>query len=139
MKEILYFCRSLVDVALLYNLSSLSNYDNLHLLRYYWSNMALIHVSHPHVIFFLLLVCIIYVGIYYLSDVAPIHILHQQFLTQTNPWEIVTIISLCSSHNDIWGRCLCFFTRLPSILTNNDSDILGGCITRGLFSIKACN
>ena len=48
MKSILYLCKSLVDAELIYNLSSLANCYNFHLLRYYWSNMALIHVSHPH-------------------------------------------------------------------------------------------
>ena len=32
MKYILDLCKSLVDAELIYNLSSLANYDNLHLL-----------------------------------------------------------------------------------------------------------
>ena len=35
--------------------------------------MALIHVSHPHVIFFLLVICFIYFGMYFLRDASPIH------------------------------------------------------------------
>ena len=48
------------DVELICNFSSLANCVNLHLLISDLSNMELIHVSHPHVILFLLLVCFIY-------------------------------------------------------------------------------
>ena len=60
MKSILDIYKILVDAELIYNLSSLANCDNLHLLIYDWSNMALIHVFHPHVILFLLLVGFIF-------------------------------------------------------------------------------
>ena len=35
--------------------------------------MALINVLHPHVILFMLLIGLIYFGMYFLSDVSPIH------------------------------------------------------------------
>ena len=53
MKSCLDLCKSLVDAELIYILSSLANFDNLHLFRSDWSNMALIDVSHTHVILFL--------------------------------------------------------------------------------------
>ena len=58
----LRYLKFLVDAELIYNWSSLANCDNLHLLRYDWSNMALIHVLHPHVILSLLLAVLIFFG-----------------------------------------------------------------------------
>ena len=43
MKSCLDRSKSLVDADLIYNLSSLANYDNFHVLGSDWSNMALIH------------------------------------------------------------------------------------------------
>ena len=60
MKPLLGLCKSLVDVELIYNLSSMANCDILHLLISYLSNMALIKVFHPRVILFMLLVGFIY-------------------------------------------------------------------------------
>ena len=44
MNPILYICKSLVDVEVIYNLSSFSNCGHLNLLIYDWSNMA--HISY---------------------------------------------------------------------------------------------
>ena len=82
MKSILDICKSIVDAELIYSLSSLANCDNLHLLRSDWSNMALIHVLHPHAILFMFLVGFIYFGIYFLRYVSPIHTLPSTFLAK---------------------------------------------------------
>ena len=50
MKLFLDLCKSQVYAELIYNLSSLANFDIIHLLRSDWSNMALIQVLHPLVI-----------------------------------------------------------------------------------------
>ena len=39
----------------------------------YACNMKFIHVLHPHVIIFLLLIGYIFFGVYFLIDVYPIH------------------------------------------------------------------
>ena len=44
MKLCLDICKTLVDVELIYKLSSLANCCNLHVLRSYWINMSLVHV-----------------------------------------------------------------------------------------------
>ena len=44
MKSFLDLCKNIVDAELIYNLPSLDNCDNHHVLIYDWSNMALIHV-----------------------------------------------------------------------------------------------
>ena len=44
LKPILDICKSLVDNELIYNWSSMANFDKLNLLRYDWSNMALVHI-----------------------------------------------------------------------------------------------
>ena len=75
MKLILDNCKSMVDAELLYNLSSFSNYENLHLLRSDSNDTAVMHVLHPRVILFLFLISFIYFGICILRDVFPIHIL----------------------------------------------------------------
>ena len=53
----------------------MANCDNLHLLIYDWSNMALIHVLHPHVVLFLLLVSFIFFGMYFLRGIYTIYTL----------------------------------------------------------------
>ena len=73
MKSLLDLCKIIVDEELIYNLSSLSDCDILNLLRSDWSYMSLIQVLHSHVILFLLLIGLIYFGMYFLSDVSPIH------------------------------------------------------------------
>ena len=73
MKSFLDLCKSRVDAELIYNLSSLYNCDILNLFLSDWSNMAIIEVSHPYVILFMLLIGFIYFGMYFLSDVSPIH------------------------------------------------------------------
>ena len=75
MKSFLDLCKSQVDAELIYNLSSFSTFDILHLLRYDWSNMACIQFSHPNIILFLLIVGLIYFGMYLLSGVYTIHTL----------------------------------------------------------------
>ena len=55
-KSILHLCKISFDSELIYNLSSSDYCDNIHLLRSNWSNTALLHVSYPHVILFLLLI-----------------------------------------------------------------------------------
>ena len=60
MKSILDLCKSLFDAEFIYNLSSLANFNNLYLLRYYWSNLSIIHVLSPHVMLFLLLIVFIF-------------------------------------------------------------------------------
>ena len=75
MKSILDIRKSLVDAELIYNLSSLANSDNLDLLRSDWSNMALIHVLHLHVILFMFIIDYVCFGVYFLRDVSPIHTL----------------------------------------------------------------
>ena len=51
----------------------------------------------------------------------------------------VNIGSLCSYRTEIFSRCFCLYTRVQFILTNNESDTFGGCITWGCFSIQSCN
>ena len=99
-----------------------------------------IHVFHLHVILFLFIVGFIYFWMYCLSDISPIHtFLSAVLVPKQNIWEIGNIILLCKSCTQIWSICLYFFTRVPSVLTNNESDIFGGCITIGWFFIQACN
>ena len=139
-KPFLDLSKSLFDAEIIYNLSSLDNCDILYLLRYDWSNMALIKVLHPHVILFMLLIGFIYFGMYFLSDVSPIQILPSIVLAPKKPpSEIDNIMSLCSSLPDIWSRCFYFFTRVPLNLTNTESFTLGECITWGWLSIQSCN
>ena len=134
MKEWLDLCKSLFDVELIYSSSILDNCDNLHLLRSYWSNMAHIHVFHINVILFLLLISYIYFGMYFLSNVSTIYTFPSAVFAQKNPpCAIGNIISLWSFCTDIWSRCSCFYTKIPSILTNNESDTSEECITWGLF------
>ena len=66
-------CKNLVDAELIYKWSSLADCDILHLFRYYWSNMSLVQVFHPHVILFMLSIGYIYNEIYFQSDVYPIN------------------------------------------------------------------
>ena len=113
--------------------------DILHLLRSDWSDMALIQVKHPCVILFLCLISLIYLSIYFLSDASPIHTFPSTVPASKNYPKIGNIISLCSSCTGIWSRCFCLFTRVPLILTNNESFKLGRCITWGWFSIQECN
>ena len=54
-------------------MSSLFNSDNLYLLISDLSNISLIHVLHPHLLLFLLIVGFIFFGMYFLSDVYTIH------------------------------------------------------------------
>ena len=139
-KSFLDIYKSLVDKEIIYNLSSLENYDYLHLLISDWIKIALIHVSHPHVILFILLVGFIYFGMHVLSGVFQIHTFPPRVLAPKKPYvEIGNIISLCSSSTDIWSRYFCFFKRLPLIFTNNESGTLGYCITWGWFSIQSCS
>ena len=124
----------------MYNWSNLENCDILHLLVSDWNNMALLHVSHPHVILFMLLIGFIYFGMYFLSEWSKIHTFQSTVLApKKTPSEIGNIISLCSSRTNIWGRYFCFFTRIASISTKNEYFTLGECITWGWFSIQECN
>ena len=103
-KLLLDICKSHFDVELIYNLSGLANFDIPHLFRYDWSNMALIQVNHKHIILFMLLIGLIYFGMYFLSDVPPIHNFPSTVLEPTKPpSDIVNIITLCSYHTYIWG------------------------------------
>ena len=94
-KSFLDICKSRVDTELIYNSLSLSNCDILYLLISGWINMALIKFLHPHVILFMLLIGLIYFGMYFLSDVSPIHTVPSTVLAQKKtPSEIGNIISL---------------------------------------------
>ena len=53
-------CPILFGVVLWYNFSTFPHYSNPHLSKSDWSNMALIHVSHPYVILFLLMIGLIF-------------------------------------------------------------------------------
>ena len=140
MKSCLDICRSLVDVEYICNLSILNNCDNLHLLIFDWNKIALIYFLHPHVILFLLLIGYTYFGMYFLSDVTPIHNFPSTVIAPKKPpWEIVNIISLCSSRTDIWSICFCLSTKITLTLTNNKSETSGKYITQGWFSIQPCN
>ena len=83
-KSFLDICKSLVDAELIYNLSSLDNFDIIHLLRSDWSNMANQQILHPHVILFLLLIGFIYFVMYLQSNVSPIHTFPSTILYQKN-------------------------------------------------------
>ena len=102
MKSFLDLSKSLVDAELIYNLSILVHCDNIHLLGSDQSNMALMQVSHPHVILFLFLVGFIYFGMYFLSEVSPIKIFPSIVIAQEKPTsEFGNIMSLCSSFAEI--------------------------------------
>ena len=125
-KSFLDISKILVDAELIYNLSSLDNCDIIHLLRYDLSKMALMQVSHSHVVLFLLFIGFTYSGMYFLSDVSPIQIFPSTVLApEKTPSELGNIMPLCSSLTDIWGICFCFFTRVPLILTKIDYLTLG--------------
>ena len=134
---ILVFLNILVDSELIYNLSSLDNYNIIYLFKSDWSNMELIQVLHHHVILFLLLIGFIYFGIYFLSVVYPIQIFPSVVLApEKPPSELGNIMSLCSSLTENWSRCFCFFTRVTLILTNTESLTLVECITWGWFQSR---
>ena len=84
-------CKSLVDDELMYNLSSLDNCDKLYLLISDGINMALIHSSYTNVILFLLLTGFMYVGMYLLSDVYPIHTFSSTVLAPKHIFQILVI------------------------------------------------
>ena len=114
MKSLLDLCKIRVDAELIYNLSILSTCDILHLLRSGWSSMALIQVSHPHIILFLLIIGLIDFGMYFLSDAYPIYTFPSTILAlKKAPSEIGNIVSLCRSCTYIWSRWFCFFTTVP--------------------------
>ena len=118
----------------------MTNCDHLNLLKSGLINMALIHVSLPHVILFLLLFDFIYFGVSFLRDVSTIHTFPSTVLSPKQPpWGIVNIISLCRSSTEIWSIWFCFFTRVTLVLTNNEFETLGGCITWVFFSVQSCN
>ena len=101
----------IADAELIYNLSGLANCDILHLLRYYWGNMALIHILHLHVILFLLLTSFIYFCMYFWSDVSPIQFFRLSVLASKKPpSELSNIVSLCISRIGIWNF---FLVSLP--------------------------
>ena len=83
-ESIVDICKCLVDAEFIDNPSSLANCDNIHLLRSDLIHMSLIHVLHPRVILFMLPIGFIYFGIYFLSDVSPIHTLPSTVLVQKN-------------------------------------------------------
>ena len=84
MKSFLDISNILVDAELIYYLSSLDKCGILHLLIFDWSNTSLIHVTHPHVILFLLLINFVYFGMYLLSDLSPIQFFYKLFLHTKN-------------------------------------------------------
>ena len=55
MKSILDLYLVLADAELIHNLSSVANCGHLILLISEWINLALIHVSNPHVVLFMLI------------------------------------------------------------------------------------
>ena len=64
--------------------------------------LAFIQVSHPHVIYFLLLIGYIFFGMYFLSGVSPIQIFPSTILVpEKSPSELGNIISLCRSITEI--------------------------------------
>ena len=134
-KSFLDISKNLVDAELIYNLSSLYICDILHLLRSYWSNMALMQVSHPHVILFLFLIGFIYFCIYFLNDVSSLQIFSSTIrASEKPPSELGNIVSLCSSLTYIWSRCFCLFTRVPIILKTLSLLYWVLCYTRFIFN-----
>ena len=114
-KLFLDLSKSIVNAGLIYNLSSFTNCDILHLLRSDWSNMALMQVSHTHVILFLFLIGFIYFGMYFIIDVSPIQIFHQFFLHQkTHLLELSNIMALCRSCTDIWSIYIFLLYQSPT-------------------------
>ena len=91
MKSILYLCEIIVGSELIYNLSSLANCYNLHLLISDSSNMSLIHVSHARLILFLLIVVFIFFGVYFLSNVSPIRIFPSTVIAPKNLLGVLVI------------------------------------------------
>ena len=127
------FCKSLVNTALIYNLTSFSNYVNRH-----FCNMELIQVSHSHEILFVFLVSFICSGVYFIRNVSIIHTLSSLFLAPYyKRWETGNIISFWRSRNDIWSRWFWLSTILPLTLTNIESDIFGDWISWGYFPIQS--
>ena len=58
--------------------------------------MALNHVSHPHVILFLLCVGIICFGMYFIIDVSPMHILASSSFESNNIFAKLVISDQCA-------------------------------------------
>ena len=103
-KTLLDLYKILVDAELLYNLSSLANCDNLHLLRSDLSNMVLIHVLHPHVIYFFACWFYIFWNVLLKWCISNTYFPINCSCANKTPSEIGNIISMCSSHIEIWGR-----------------------------------
>ena len=87
---------SLVDAELIYNLSSLSNCENLHLLISDWRNMTLIYVSHICVILFLLIVDFTYLEVYFLRDIFPKHTFQYKVLVTKQNHGILVLLYHCT-------------------------------------------
>ena len=62
----LYLCRILFNAKLIYNISNLNNCVNHHLFKANWISIALIQVSHPYVILFMLIIGFMCFGAYFL-------------------------------------------------------------------------
>ena len=64
--------------------------------------MALVNVLHPHVILFLLLIGFIYFGMYFLSDISPIHTFSSTVLAPTKfPGKLViSTLFLCTAMDE---------------------------------------
>ena len=127
--------KSLVDAALIYNLSSFANCVNIHSFKSDRSNMKLIQVSYQHVIFFFFLL-VLYVLACTFWEIYLQYILCHPHFVHTKTWETGNIISLCRSCTDIWIRWLCLFNRVPLTLKNVEPEKLWDCITWGCFSIQ---
>ena len=72
-KSLLDLCKIWDDAELIYNLSDFSTCDILYLLRSDWINLEIIQFLHPPVILFLLLIGLIYFGMYFISEVSLIN------------------------------------------------------------------
>ena len=114
--------------------------DNRKLFRSDWSNMALIHVLHQHVILFMLIISFIYISMYLLKGVSPINTFPSTFIApKKSTWGVGNIRSLCSSHTYIWSIFFYLFIRVPFVLKNDESDTFGYFIKWGCLFIQSNN
>ena len=93
-----------LDTALVYKISKFANCVNRHLFKPYWSNMALIQVSHPHVILFMLLIdfiCFWYILFKCITTNTHYTILVSSKINSL--WDTDKIRSFCISSTEVWS------------------------------------
>ena len=90
------------------------------------TNNAIMHVSRPYLILFLLTICSMCFGLHFLSEVSPNHTLPSSYLEPENPpWETGKIRSLWNSCTKTWSKCLFFFNIFPLNLMQIKYDTFG--------------